>query len=167
MLFRHDGQCVGCCVAGMDDQGLARLTRGTDVGAKPFALPIDGIPGHAVVIQAGLADRHHPRMAGQRNQFVNIGFAAFVMVGMHADRGINIRVRFCSGQHTRKVFQVHRDTQCGINLCRQHIGEQWRQSGVELGKINVAMGVDKHENRLVKCREAGRAGAGALASYMV
>src|SRR5882672_12245324 len=82
-LFPHDGQRIFRSLARMDHEGLTALARSAYVGAKALALPLE-IAAYAVVIEPGLADRDHPRVARQLDQARPIHCAAVLIVRVHA-----------------------------------------------------------------------------------
>src|SRR6266487_4951909 len=82
-LLPHDAQRVLGGFPRVDDQGFPAIARGADMGAKALALPLE-VAAHAVVIEAGLADRDNPRMARKLDQPRRIHRGAVLVVRMHA-----------------------------------------------------------------------------------
>src|SRR6266487_5507342 len=82
-LLPHDAQRVLGGFPRVDDQGFPAIARGADMGAKALALPLE-ITAHAVVIEAGLADRDYARVPGKLHQPHRIHCSAVLVIRMHA-----------------------------------------------------------------------------------
>jgi hypothetical protein len=56
---------------------------------------------------------------------------------------------FGHGQYPGKVFQVHADAEALVHLVFAHFGQQAVDFGGELGKVDMAMGINKHKFNVV------------------
>ena len=144
-LLAHDAERVLGGVARVDHQRLAALARGADVGAEALALPL-GVALDAEVVEAGLADRDDlrrrrpwraaPRASprGRRAARRDARPPSTSRLGCDARHLAHRREgleRRADGERVRDAVGAH---------AREHAGEV----GAQLGKIEVAMGVDEH-----------------------
>ena len=141
-LLPHDGQCVVSRRPGMDDEWLAADARRADMDAKPLTLPAADLGRIAfcpVVVEPGLAGGNHFGLSRQSHERLDIRLERVGIVGMHADRGIEIGMGLCQRQHSRKVLERHRDAQGAIDRIDTHSVENRVDLGAEFGKVEVAM----------------------------
>ncbi|MNS84018.1 hypothetical protein D3C72_1178270 [compost metagenome] len=151
VLFTHQPQRVVGGRAGMDDQRLAGLARGADMGAEALALPFhvgDAAAIEPVVVEPGLAGAHHARMRGQCQQALERGVLALLIVRVHAHRGVQVRMLLGQRQHAREVLQRHRDAQRMGDLVGLHVLEQLRQPLGQFREIDMAVGINEHRQSL-------------------
>lgn len=92
----HDCACLGCLFltqyghgiggsfAGMDDERLTHLARGSDMASKALLLP-PHIPLGSVVIQSCFANRNHPGSPGKFNQLGHLRVVALAFIWVHAN----------------------------------------------------------------------------------
>ncbi len=147
-LAQH-GQRVVARLAGVDHQRQVHRTAGADVHAKALALPFhvrDGAAFEPEVVEAGLADGDHARAPRAFAQPVDVGFGHGLGVGMHADAGPQVVVG--RGQRVHGLELLHRrtDAQRAADVGRAHVREDGRETIVQLGEREVAVGVDVHMN---------------------
>ena len=117
-LFPEDGQCVVRRTAGVDDQRFGAGARRADMGAETVALPLQishAAPAlavfHAVIVQAGFANRHHTGQRGFGQQVLHRGLLHALVVGVHAHRAPEVVVGQCQSVHVTKLFHGGADTQ--------------------------------------------------------
>ena len=143
-LLAQNPQRIALRIAGMDNQRQAGGARHMDMRAKQGLLR--GAVGMVVIIiEAGLADGHHPgvRRSLQQNPLAHIG----VFIGLmrvDADAGPDIRLLFGKGDDIGPFALAGGDVQEAADACRARA----RQHGLLLFDqplvIEVAMGIDEH-----------------------
>jgi hypothetical protein len=82
------------------------------------------------------------------------GFGRVFVVGVHADRGVDVRDIARPARAPGKVRQVDRDAQRVRDLVLGHLGQDLGHARGELGEIDVAVGIDVHPGIV----QDGRAG---------
>jgi hypothetical protein len=125
----------------VNDKRLPDVSCGANVLAESLALPLR-ITFETVVIQARFAYGHDLGVPGQSDQLLDRGFIFFLVIGVHAHRSKNLPVLFGQGQNLREVPEVHADAQGMADPVVLHQGKYFTQLSGQVGKIQVAMGVD-------------------------
>ena len=142
-LFLHQADRVVAGGARVDDQGLAGFARGANVDAEALALPFQ-VAFETVIVQAGFADGDDLRVVGQLDQLLHGRLRRVFIVGVDADRGEDVGMLLCQGEHLREVRQVDRHAQRVRHLVLGHLGQDFGHAGCQFREIDVAMGIDIH-----------------------
>jgi hypothetical protein len=108
-FLAHDPERVVRSGTGMDDQRLARLFRRGDMHAKAPSLPFE-IPLQPIVVEPGLPDGDHLGTRGERHQVGNRRFRRVLVIGVHADGRVEVRVRRRQRVHAGPVREIDTDT---------------------------------------------------------
>ena len=161
-LLAHDRQRVGGGRAGVDHERLRARPRGADVRAKARPLPLE-VAGQPVVVEAGLANRDDLGPRRQRDQVVHRRLRRVLVIGMHADRRVQIGVRHRQRVDGGPVGQVDADAQRMRDPRLLHGAKQRGQLGGKLGEIEVAVRIDEHRVRMTA--GAGENGTKAAAAW--
>ncbi len=143
-LFGQDRTHLGIGVAGMDDQWQTGFARRRDMGAeRTFLLAARAVL--VIEVEAGLAEADHLGMIGQRDQSVAVdGFLGRRLVGMDADAAPDIGIALGHGAHALELADLGADGQHQPDSGRAGAGQGAIEIGREIGKIEVAVGVDQH-----------------------
>ena len=129
----------------MDDERFAAATRGADMSAETLALPLGRVLV-PVIVEAGLADRDHLGMAGEFQQLFETGLVDIVAIGMHPDRGEQVVVALGQAKHRGQGFELYAHAQRVRHLRNAHRLEHFGFARDEIGKIEVAVGIDEHRS---------------------
>ena len=147
-LLLEDAGNVVVGVAGMDHERQAGLSRRVDVGAEA-ALLILARAVVVVIVEPGLADRHHLRMARKFHDFFQRDVPLFRrMVRMGADRAVHIAMRLDDLEQIGESPHPCRDGEhepdaCTLGACQHGLalcGKVW--------KIEMAVAIDEHHGKM-------------------
>lgn len=83
-------------------------------------------------------------MRGQFDEFGERRFPRILVIGMHADRRIDVVVRFGDREHVRQRLEIDGHAQRVRDVMLAHVLEHRRQAIGETLEIDVAMRVDEH-----------------------
>ena len=130
------------------DERQAGLSRRGDVGAEA-ALLILARAVVVVIVEPGLADRHHLRMARKFHDLFERDVPLFRrMVRMGADRAVHIAMRLDDLEQIGESPHPCRDGEHEPDACA--LGA--RQHGLALrgkvGKIEMAVAIDEHHGKM-------------------
>ena len=143
-------QSVDSGAARVHDQRQLSGKGGLDVDGEALTLPRHvghAAPTQTVVVQPGFANRHHARQCGSRHQVGQLGFAYAFVVGVHAHRAPEVLVYPGQLVHRLELFQRGADAQGAVHLSSRHFAADVGQARAQLGKAQVAVGVNKHDVR--------------------
>ena len=99
-----------------------------------------------VIVEAGLADRHHFRMLGKRDQRLGIDVEFLVgIMRMRADRAENLRIFLGNRQHLRQLTHAGGDGDHAADAGRPRPPDHRVELGGEIGKIQVAVAIHQHD----------------------
>ena len=101
-LFIHQPDGVLLRVARVDNQRLVGLFGCANMVAKTRALPFQ-VTFEAIVIQTGFAGGNDFRVSEHANQLFNSRFVDIGIIGVRADRAINMRMHFDNGFNSTPV----------------------------------------------------------------
>ena len=127
----------------MDDQRLAAGACGPDVGPESLALPVQRLR-EPVVVQPRFSNRNDLGVPGEIHQRVDRRFWRPRGIGMYAHRGIDVVVSLGTLQDRGKLWQRRTDAQRRLDPGRLHAGQHAGQVSRQLGKRQMAMGVNEH-----------------------
>ena len=98
-----------------------------------------------MIVEAGLADRHHFRIFCQSDQRFGID-VQFLMrvVRMGADRAENLRIFFSDRKHLRKFTHARADSDQARDAGGARARDHRVELGGEIGKIQVAVAIHQH-----------------------
>ncbi|SST12111.1 Uncharacterised protein [Acinetobacter baumannii] len=141
-------QRVGARLAGVHDHWLGGDPRGFQVQAKRLLLQLGGFR-FVVVVEAGLADRHHPRMRQFAQQPVQRWRASGLQVQrVHAHRTVHVGIALGQGLHRLGIVGADADAEELTDATRSR-GIQRRIERAAMGgqveAIEVAVGIDQHD----------------------
>ena len=143
-LLGHEAQRVLGGFARVDHQRLAALLRRADVPAEALALPVERFL-QAVVVEPGLADRDHPGMVREPQQFIDRGLMVVrLFVRMHARRAPDVRLAFRDRPHRGKGLERGADRQRMADRVGAHVRQDRGHVRLQFREIEVAVGVDEH-----------------------
>src|SRR5450755_4066209 len=129
------------------------------MGTKSRALPFQ-VARHTEIVQSRLTDRYDLFAAGKRSQRFDRRLRRVLIIRMHADAGIDVRVISRELKHTRQLRQIDADAKRVGHTVPGHRVEQLRQLVRELREIDVTVRIDKHgENGEVSDRPAAESNA--------
>ncbi len=101
-----------------------------------------------MVVEASLPDRHHLVMAGVRNQLVGAEIEFLVrIVGMGADRAIDLGIALGNGENFGQPPDPGRNGDDPGDAGRPRPRDHGIEVAREIGKVEMAMAVNKHEDR--------------------
>ncbi len=144
MLILENSDRVGVGLAGVDLEGKPGLAGGGDVAAEAFGLGL-GRRVLVVVVETRLADGHDLRVLREPDDLVCRDVELLVrVVGMRADRAIDVGVLLGDGQDLRKFTDAGRDGHHAGDACRAGTRDHAVEVGGEVGKIQVAVVIDEH-----------------------
>ena len=150
-LFPQDGQRVVGRTARVNDERLATGPRRTDVGAEAVALPLqvgNAAPAlavfHAVVVEAGLSNRHHAGQCGAVQQVLHAGFRHALVVGVHAHRAPEVVMGQGQGVHALELFHGGADAQGPGDLRLGHGLADGGQLADQFREVEVAVRIGEH-----------------------
>ena len=132
----------------MDDQRQTGDATGFDVHAEAVALPRhvgDAAAVQTEVIQTGLTDRDHARVLCQGQQIGHIRLADAFVVGVDAGGGPKVVVSQGQRVDLVKLFQRGANAKCPINLRGTHVSADVGDAREQVGKGQVAVGINKHQ----------------------
>lgn len=109
-LLGHDPERVLRRLARMDDERLARFAGCADVPPETLVLPGE-VAFAAVVVEAGLADRDHPRVVGQPDQVLDRGIAPLALVRVHANGGVDVGIGTRDREQSWQTLERDRDAE--------------------------------------------------------
>ena len=142
----------------MDHERLAGFDGRADMNAKAVALPFRRIL-LPVVVEPRLADGDHLRVLRQRHQIGDRWLLNIGRLGMYADRSKNTRIRFSDFPNPRKILERDTDAYCASNVIVLHQFKDLGELGCQVGKIQMAMRVDKHQGQfreeITSCESGG------------
>ncbi len=127
----------------MDDQRQTGAAGGADVLDKAVPLPVALFLG-VKIIQAGLADRHHPGVVGQAHQLIGVRLAGVLVERVHAHGGVHVGVALGQLTDTGKGFQIDTDAQHmadAIGAGGGHHGVEITVVGIQIKTVQVAVGI--------------------------
>ena len=143
-LLVENASAVFIGVAGVDHQRQPGGARRRDVGAEASLLR----RARAVlveVVETRLAQRHHLGMACQRDQFLRRDAVLLVgLMRMSADRAINLGIARGDRQQRIEAANTGGDGDDAPYPGRPRTRDDAVEVVGELGKIEMAMAVDKH-----------------------
>ena len=122
---------------------VARTGR-ADMRAKSSSLPFD-IASLARVVEPCFADGDDPRMARQLDQLIGVGLIAGGLIGVHADRSVDIRIARRDVHYGLKIAQIHAHAECVSDARRRHPCEDLVEIAGELWEIQMAVRIDQQE----------------------
>jgi len=143
-LVAHDGERVRRRCTRVDDERLARSARRANMRAKTFALPVE-VTRQPVIVEAGLADGDDLRFRGPRNQHVHGRLRGVLVIGMHADGGVQVVVVARECVHERPCVHLHGNAQRMRDAVVAHRLQHLREIVPQLGKVKVTVGIDEHQ----------------------
>ena len=135
---------IGVGIPRVDHQRQARLAGGGDM--RPEALLLNVARAVIVmIVEPGLADRHHLGMTGQRHQFLDrdVWLLGGIM-RMRADRAEHSVMRLDERDQLVEAPHPRRDRHHQADAGRPGAGENRLDVARKLGKIEMAMTVDQH-----------------------
>ena len=141
-LFAHDRQRVVSGRPGMNDEWPAADACSADVDTKSLTLPaadLGRIAFGPVVVEPGLAGGNHLGLSRQSHERLDIRLERVGIVGVHADRGIEIGISLGQRQNSRKVLEGHRNAQGAIDPIEAHPVQDRIDLRAELREVEVAV----------------------------
>ena len=144
LLFQDRGHVV-VGRARVDDQRQPGFARGGNVGAEALRLRLArGVV--VMIVEAGLADRHHLRVGGKAHQ-LGRGDVQFFrrIVRMGADRAIDLVERFRDFKNLWKLPDPGRDRHHAPDPGSEGAGDDGLPLLGEIGEVEVAVAVDQHQ----------------------
>ena len=143
-LLLQDAGDVLVGVAGMDDERQAQLARRRDMGAEASLLQIARAVV-VVIVEPGLADRHHLGMPRQAHDLVQRDVFLFVrMMRMGADRAEDSVMGLDNLEQLAEAPHPRGDRHHEADPRRTRTGKHRLTLGAEIGKIEMAVTVDEH-----------------------
>ena len=143
-FFLQNARHVVIGLARMDHQRQAGLARRRDMGAKALFLRVARAVV-VVIVEPGLADRHHFRMPRDAGELIAADVELFMgVVRMRADRAKNIGKALGDRQHLRVAAHPRRDRHHAADAGRARPRNHGVEFGGEIGKIEMAVAVDQH-----------------------
>src|SRR6476646_8441399 len=143
LLFQYAGDII-IGVASMDDQRQARLPRRGDVGAEATLL-IGPLAVVVMIIEAGLADAHHLRMACEfHDLFERDVLLLRRVMRMSADRAEYVTMRLDDLKQIGESPHPGGDGEHEADPCALGAREHGLALRGEIGKIEMAVTIDQH-----------------------
>ena len=97
-----------------------------------------------VVVETGLSHGDHFRMPGEFREYLFARFFDIGIFGMNANGGVEVGMGFSQRQNTGEVLQIDPDTYRPADAILVHAPENFGKAPREIGKVEMAMGVDQH-----------------------
>ncbi len=102
-----------------------------------------------VIVEAGLADRHHLRMSGESNQVFHGHVGLFGrMMRMGADGAIDLGMRLGDAEHLVEAPHPRRDGDHQADACGLGAREHRLALRRQVGEIEMAVAIDQHHGKM-------------------
>ena len=140
----EDARHVVVGVARMDHQRQPGLARRRDVTAEALLLRL-ARAGVVVVVEPGLAERHHLGVARARDEVAETDIEFLVgVVRMGADRAKHVRKTLGDRHHLAVPRDARRDRDQAADIGLARAADDGVKLGGKIGKIEMAVAVDQH-----------------------
>ena len=147
VLLGEDAGGIGVRLARVDLERQPRLARRGDVAAEAFRLRL-GCRVLVVVVEPRLADGDHLGVLGEPHDLLDADIELLVrLVGMRADRAINVGVALGDGEDLGQAPDARRDRHDHADPRRLGAPDHGLAVLRELREIEVAVVIDEHQPR--------------------
>ncbi len=156
LLFENPARVL-IGIAAVNDERQSGNARRLDMQAEAVLLVGNGT-FLVEIIEPRLTDRHHLGVRGAFDDLLqpNVALLRRIM-RMRADRTAHIGKAFCNRLNPRELTHARRDGQHRANASRFRPRNDLIELALEIGKIQMAMAVDKHTGTHITQRRSSPA----------